>query len=207
MLTEERGIDLLRWIETNARISHRSEDLQSPSSWCRFINAVVIGHGDWSVVEHAAVTVIFRVDRAICMEIVRHRMASYTMESTRFCNYSKKEVDFIEPIEYNDSLESWQRWRDSLADAEQTYLFLLKNGQSPQEARSVLPNATAATLSMTTNLRNLRHFLLMRSTKEAHPEMRRIVGPLLAECKRLIPLLYDDLEPGARQIENLGKAR
>ena len=200
MLTEERGIDLLRWIETNARISHRSEDLQSPSSWRRFISAVVIGHGDWSVVEHAAVTVIFRVDRGVTHELVRHRLFSFTQESTRFVNGHKKYPDGLEFIAETDL-------GGALSYCEMAYLAALDNGVSPQIARSVLPNALAATISVTGNLRNWRHFLLMRTSRETHPDFRRVTIPLLAEFKRLIPLLYDDIEPEARQVDNLGKAR
>jgi thymidylate synthase (FAD) len=84
---------------------------------------------------------------------------------------------------------------------------MLEHGASPQIARSVLPNALAATISVTGNLRNWRHFLLMRTSRETHPDFRRVTIPLLAEFKRLIPLLYDDIEPEARQVDNLGKAR
>lgn len=203
----EEGVACLRKIEALARISHRSENAQTENSWEKFIKAVVISHGDWSVVEHAYTTVIFRVDRAICMEIVRHRLASYTMESTRFCNYSKKDLDFIAPLGYNEESELWKKWKTSLAQSELNYLFLLEKGQRPQEARSVLPNSTAATLAMTTNLRNLRHFLLMRTSKETHPELRRVTVPLLKEIQQNIPLLFDDIEPNERQIENLKKPR
>lgn len=206
-LTSADGIDMLKWIEFNARISHRSEDKQTDDSWKRFIEAVVLQHGDFSVIEHSNITIVFRVDRAICMEILRHRIASYTMESTRFCNYSKKEIEFISPIGYEETSEIWTRWKDSLANAEQTYLYLLQNNWKPQEARSVLPNSTAATLSMTMNLRNLRHFLLMRTSRETHPELRRITIPLLIEIQTKIPLLYDDIQPESRQIDNLKKAK
>jgi thymidylate synthase (FAD) len=203
------GIICLQAIERMARISHRAEDKITDDSWKRFIQAVVLDHGDWSVVEHASATVIIRTDRAICMEIVRHRVASYTMESTRFCNYSKKELDFISPLGYNENEndEVWTHWRDSLAQTEQTYLYLLRHGWRPQEARSVLPNCTAATIAITTNLRNLRHFFLMRTSRETHPELRRITIPMLEEFKKRVPLLYDDILPEERQIDNLRKPK
>lgn len=210
MLTEERGIDLLRWIETNARISHRSEDLQSPSSWKRFIDAVVLKKGDWSVCETASVTVILRVDRGVTHELVRHRLFSFVQESTRFVNYGKRELEFVEPVwpsreQAHNPL--FAPWKDHCHASEVDYLLMLEHGASPQIARSVLPNALAATISVTGNLRNWRHFLLMRTSRETHPDFRRVTIPLLAEFKRLIPLLYDDIEPEARQVDNLGKAR
>jgi thymidylate synthase (FAD) len=90
---------------------------------------------------------------------------------------------------------------------EMDYLRLLDNGIRPQEARSVLPNALASTIAVTGNLRNWRHLLLMRTSKETHPDFRRVTVPLLEEFKKFIPILFDDIEPNARQIDNLRKPR
>src|SRR5579859_2233585 len=99
-LGQDTGVQLLRFIEKLARISHRSEDKQTEDSWQKFIQAVVLGHGDWSVVEHASLTVVFRVDRGVTHELVRHRLFSFTQESTRFVNYSKRpDLEFILPSE------------------------------------------------------------------------------------------------------------
>ena len=206
------GVQLLRFIETCARISHRSESGQTEDSWKRFIQAVVLEHGDWSVVEHAALTVIFRVDRGITHELVRHRLFSFTQESTRFVNYAKKgqDLEFIRPIEWvgKDTFNKLDfAWSYFVSESERTYFDLLALGSRPQEARSVLPNSLAATVACTGNLRNWRHFLLMRTSKETHPDFRRVTDPLLAEFKQNVPLLFDDIEPGQRQIENMRKAR
>jgi thymidylate synthase (FAD) len=206
------GVQLLQYIEKMARISHRSESGQTEDSWKRFIEAVVLNHGDWSVTEHCNLSVIFRVDRGITHELVRHRLFSFTQESTRFVNYAKKgqELEFIRPIEWEnkDNLNQFNfEWSQACAESERTYFNLLALGSRPQEARSVLPNSLAATIAVTGNLRNWRHFLLMRSSKETHPDFRRVVDPLLAEFKKNIPLLFQDIEPGQRQIENMRKAR
>ena len=95
----------------------------------------------------------------------------------------------------------------AIDEAERSYRGLLAKGWRPQEARSVLPNALASKIWMTGNLRNWRHFFLMRTTKEAHPQMRQVTIPLLAEFQKVIPVLYEDIEPGASQIENARKAR
>jgi thymidylate synthase (FAD) len=201
------GVEMLRFIEQQARISHASESLQTQDSWKRFIQAVVIEHGDWSVTEHASITVTFRIDRGLTHEIVRHRLFSFTQESTRFVNYYKRdeELSFIRPADLSD--ESFYMWAHAIAESERTYFDLVSSGQRPQEARSVLPNALAARIAVTGNLRNWRHFLLMRTTKETHSDLRRETIPLLEEFKRVFPLLYDDIEPNARQIDNLKKAR
>jgi thymidylate synthase (FAD) len=208
-LTPEEGIKLLRWVEWNARISHRSEDKQTDDSWRRFIEAVVVQHGDWSVTEHASVTAILRTDRGITHELVRHRLASYTQESTRFVSAGKKYaegIEFIVPSKLKDTTAEWY-FMDSVNLAEKNYLDMIGEGVRPQEARSVLPNATAATISMTSNLRNWRLFFMSRVTLEAHPDMRRLTIPMLAEFKRCIPVLYDDIESEVKQSISLARAR
>jgi thymidylate synthase (FAD) len=200
------GIEELRHIEKIARCSHRSEDSQSEASWERFLESVLIARGDWSVAEHSSAIILFRVDRGITHELVRHRLFSFTQESTRFVRYdgSKRDLEFIRPVDLIDPTGYWQETIEQCAYA---YESLLEAHVRPQEARSVLPNALASTIIVTGNFRNWRHFLLMRTTKETHPDMRRVTIPLLAEFKARIPLLYDDIEPYARQIDNLRKPR
>ena len=208
--TPEGGLIALRAIESMARISHHSEDAQTEDSWKRFIEAVVIQHGDWSVVEHGVASVIFRVDRGITHELVRHRLFSFTQESTRFVNGAKKYPDGLEFI----MPEGWHAtssdtkihvWCRSMEKAETDYLTLLQCGIRPQEARSVLPNALASTVGVTGNFRAWRWFFLARTTKESHPDMRRVTIPLLAQFKEKIPVLFDDIEPEARQIDHAKK--
>jgi len=208
--TEEGGLIALRAIEAMARISHKSEDAQTNDSWRRFLQAVVIEHGDWSVVEHATASVLFRVDRGITHELVRHRLFAYTQESTRFVNYQKKggELEFIMPNGWfasSSDTKIWS-WVQSIQAAETEYLTMLGCGAKPQEARSVLPNSLASTIGMTGNLRAWRWFFLARTSRESHPDMRRVTIPLLAVFKQRIPLLYDDIEPESRQIDNFKKA-
>jgi thymidylate synthase (FAD) len=209
-LGEKQGIQLLQKIEHMARISHRSEDKQTPDTWDKFVRAVVIGHGDWSVVEHASATVVFRVDRGVTHELVRHRLFSFTQESTRFVNGRKSYPDgleFVMPSECYADLKAKTWIAQSFRYAEVSYFQLLDRPVRPQEARSVLPNALAATIAVTGNLRNWRHLFLMRTSKETHPDFRRVTIPLLEEFKKLIPILYEDIEPNARQIDNLRKPR
>lgn len=204
--TKDEGIKLLQKIEYCGRISHRSEEAQTDDSYRRFIEAVVLGHGDWSIVEHASATVLFTVDRGITHEIVRHRLAAYTQESTRFVNYEKKiEPSCVQPMGL--TYGGTEIWKDAVDRSEEAYLRLLGTGCPPQIARSVFPNSLAAKLVMTCNLRNWRHFFLMRTSKESHPQMREVTIPLLAQFKERIPILYDDIMPEARQIDNMRKPR
>ena len=202
---QEDGIERLRFIESMARISHRSEEGQTADSWKRFVKFVVMDKGDWSVVEHAYATILFRVDRGVTHELVRHRLFSFTQESTRFVNYGKKgNMDFILPvgIDPNDP-----DFRLAFESAEGEYLAQLQAGRPPQVARAVLPNALASTIAVTGNLRNWRHLLIMRTTKETHPDFRRVMIPLLAEMQQRIPILYDDIIPEQKQSEALSKPR
>jgi thymidylate synthase (FAD) len=201
--TESMGATLLRHIEWCARISHRSEEAEPDTE--RFLRSVVLNHGDWSVVEHASVSCDFYVDRGITHEIVRHRLFSFTQESTRFVNYEKKiPPSFVVPPMCTASKIVWDRHID---DCEQAYRALLASGEPPQIARSVFPNALASRIIITGNLRNWRHFLLMRTTKEAHPQMRQVTIPLLQEFQEKIPIFYEDIEPMAKQADNIRKGR
>lgn len=214
---ENDGIICLQIIEHLGRISHRSEDKQTEDSWKKFIPSIVIGHGDWSITEHASSTVIFRVDRGVTHELVRHRLFSFTQESTRFVNYEKidqatgervRDIEFIKPqFGGDDPVNASASWNAEMYRAEQAYKEQIEMGQSPQIARSVLPNALAASIAVTGNLRNWRHFFLMRTSLETHPDMRIITIPLLESFKKRIPILYDDIEPEKRQIDNLKKPR
>lgn len=206
----DAGIRLLRKIEWCGRISHRSEEAQTDDSWERFLRAVVLGHGDWSIVEHASVSVDILVDRGITHEIVRHRLFSFTQESTRFVNYEKKmPASFVDPFAEcgDDAVLTGKVWDDAIAHAENSYKALLGLGCSPQIARSVFPNALASRIIVTGNLRNWRHFFIMRTTKEAHPQMREVTIPLLAEFQEKIPILFEDIVPMAKQSEGMRSAR
>lgn len=226
------GIGLLQRVEWASRISHRSEDKVTDDSWKRIIQSVVIDHGDWSVTEHASVTADVYVDRGITHEWVRHRIGGYTQESTRFVNYEKKmPPSFIYPqvdVECGFCLsghaheiigDEWRHdgderdcaydtdWLEAIAMAESKYIRLLGKGWRPQEARSVFPNALASRLIVTYNLRSWRHFFIMRTCAEAHPQMRQVTIPLLKEFQEKIPLLYDDITPNQKQAEAMKKAR
>jgi thymidylate synthase (FAD) len=207
------GLKQLRKIEYMARISHRSEEAQTALSYDRFIRFVVLNKGDWSVVEHGYLTVIFYVDRGITHEIVRHRIASYTQESTRFVNYTKKQLpNFIYPKGMEDTpdgiiCERDPDWMKAIETCEESYQKLVGKGWAPQLARSVFPNALGSKIAMSCNLRNWRHFLLMRSTREAHPQMRQVIDPLLEAMKYFFPIIFEDIIAGATQAENLKKMR
>jgi thymidylate synthase (FAD) len=193
-------------VEYFARISHRSEEQQTEDSWERFLTSVVLKHGDWSVTEHVNVSVDAVVDRGIMAEWTRHRLGAYTVESTRFVRYgAKRNLCFIEPIGLYDG--GLSAWAGAMQEAEIAYDVMLESGETPQIARSVLPMSLATRMAVTYNLRNWRHFFLMRTSREAHPQMREVTIPLLAQFQERIPLLFDDIFPNEPQVHNLSKPR
>lgn len=159
-----------------------------------------------SIIEHASVSVDFLVDRGVTHELVRHRLFSVTQESTRFVRYGvKRDLCFVQPAGLDP--DGIRAWTVAMEEAETAYDVLLESGQPPQIARSALPNALASRLAMTGNLRNWRHLFLMRTTKESHPQMRQVTIPLLEEFRHKLPILYEDIEPLAKQSDNLKKMR
>ena len=219
--TAEDGVALLRHIERFSRISHRSEDSMTADSWKRIIKFVLIDKGDWSVAEHSIASVIMRLSRGITHELVRHRIASYTQESTRFVNYGKKDkeknqMEFVLPLELTEQPgRTWtQTQADALKDFEQgcwedeaRYHRQLARGITPQVARDGLPHALASTIAITMNLRSWRHIFMMRSTKETHDDFRRVLDKVFVDFKERIPIIYDDIEAGLKQSESLSKPR
>ena len=193
----EGGIEELQHIEKIGRVCYKSEDkiTEDGESAKKFVK-MIIDKGHEAMTEHSSLSVKFTVDRGVSRELVRHRIASFAQESTRYCNYSKEKFDngvtFIKPFFFDDV--KYQRWLSAMADAESAYLDLLNCGASPQEARSVLPNSTKTEITITANYRVWRNFFKLRTTKAAHPQMREVVVLLLAELKEKLPIIFDDIK-------------
>ena len=195
-ITQIDGDAVLKLIETCGRTCYKSEDKITSDSAKEFVKLIISRKHD-AVLEHYSFTVRFIIDRGISHEIVRHRIASYCQESTRYCNYSKDKFDnnitFIEPCFWGRNTDKHNRWLDLCEQSEFAYMDLVNAGATPQEARSVLPNSLKTELIMTANLKSWRNFFKLRTSKMTHPQMREIAIPLLAECKQLIPIVFDDI--------------
>jgi len=190
------GEEILKKIEKAGRTCYKSEDKITEDSAKEFIQKI-IKSGHESVLEHEKVTVRIICDRGVTHEIVRHRIASYSQESTRYCNYSKGEfggeITVIRPFFWNQNTKLYRLWREAVGYSQGYYLELIKSGASPQEARSVLPNSLKTEIVVTYNLREWRLFFIQRTSPKAHPQMREITIPMLKEFKRLIPIIFDDI--------------
>lgn len=185
--------DVLRRLERYARVCYKSEDKQNENS--DFLNKI-IRSGHESVIEHEKITVLFIVDRGVSHEIVRHRIASYSQESTRYCNYGQGtfggEITVVEPFFFKQK-ELYNIWEKSCLTSEQAYLSMLKNHCSPQEARSVLPNSLKTEIVVTFNFREWRHFFKLRCAPNAHPQMREVTIPLLLCFKEYLYPIFGDI--------------
>jgi thymidylate synthase (FAD) len=193
ILGEINGSALLQAIEAAGRTCYKSEDAITDESAPAFVHSI-IERGHESVLEHQSISVRVICDRGVSHEIVRHRIASYSQESTRYCNYGKSgEVTFIRPCFWTDDSLIMKVWETQMQSAENCYLQMLKHGALPQEARSVLPNSLKTEIVMTMNLREWRHFFKLRIAPSAHPQMRQLTISMLARFQRLIPIVFDDI--------------
>ncbi len=189
---------MLRNIEAAGRVCYRSEANVTEGSAERFIQRIVKS-GHESVIEHEKITVKIICDRGVTHEIVRHRIASYSQESTRYCNYSQdrfgNELTFIDPCFWEKDSEAYALWEKQMQSAEDSYLALLKAGATPEQARSVLPNSLKTEIMVTMDLREWRHYLRLRTSKRAHPQIREISIPILRKFQELLPVVFEDIQP------------
>lgn len=196
----------LQLIEAAGRTCYKSEDKITITSAGKFA-MMILQRGHESVLEHASATVRIICDRGVSHEIVRHRLASYSQESTRYCDYgSGGHVCFVIPpwlqtigigiyklLKLAGPACPEHEWFNAMKNAEDSYLALRAAGWRPEQARSVLPNSLKTEVVMTANFREWRHFFALRTTPAAHPQMREIAIPLLEEFRARVPILFEDL--------------
>ena len=190
------GAEILTQIESAGRTCYKSENRINADSAKRFVKRI-LDSGHHSVIEHVNITVRFVCDRGVTHELVRHRLASYSQESTRYANYSEdkfgKEITVIRPLFWAEGSEDYLEWLSAMKLAEKAYMRLIKIGSRPEEARSVLPNSLKTEIVITCNVREWRHILSLRCSPAAHPQMREIMLPLLAEFHDILPVIFDDI--------------
>lgn len=188
---------ILTNLEIAGRVCYKSENKITENSKEEFIKGI-INRGHESVLEHEKISVRIVCDRGITHEIVRHRIASYSQESTRYCNYNSEkfgnELTFIKPYFWEEDSEEYKEWLDVMQVVETTYLNMIANGVQPQQARSILPNSLKTEIIVTMDLREWRHFFKLRTAAAAHPQMREITIPMLSEFKNVLPVIFDDIE-------------
>ena len=200
------GEEILKNIERAGRTCYKSEDKITEDSARKFV-AAIIKSGHESVIEHEKITVRIICDRGVTHEIVRHRIASYSQESTRYCNYASEKfgseiscIDLASGFRYdlNDERDraKYEIWRSAMCAAEKYYFELIEAGAKPEEARSVLPNSLKTEIVITMNLREWRHFFRLRTSNRAHPQIREIGEMLLELFVSRYPVFFEDLCAG-----------
>jgi thymidylate synthase (FAD) len=193
--SEIDGKKILINLEKAGRTCYKSEGNIGEGTAEKFIRNV-IKRGHESVLEHEKITVRFICDRGVTHEMVRHRLASYSQESSRYCNYSQdkfsNEITFIKP-RIPMTQEQYYCWSKAMNYAEKSYFDLIANGAKPDLARGVLPTDVKTEIVMSCNLREWRHFFKMRCDSAAHPNIRYLARELCTELKRLIPVIFDDI--------------
>lgn len=217
----EHATTILKHLEKCARTCYKSEHKITDASAPDFVRRMVRVKKHESTIEHASATVRFICDRGVSHELVRHRLAAFSQESTRYCNYCKEQfgddLTFILPLWYNDmfyaSEDRWlllgptpncdfdakllarrNAWWRACSVAEREYKVMIDNGAPAQEARDVLPNSLKTEVVMTCNMREWRHVFSMRTSSQAHPQMSQLMRPLLAEFKKHLEPLFGDIE-------------
>lgn len=207
----EGGIKELQHIEKIGRVCYKSEDriTEDGESAKKFVG-MLIRNGHEAMIEHSSLSVKFTVDRGVSHELVRHRIASFAQESTRYCNYANNKlggectyIDIAPGIDLDTKMKNiskeevdavYDEWVLAMEDAEKHYMRMLELGATPQIARSVLPNSTKTEITITANYREWRNFFKLRVPKTAHPQMREVTIELLKELKTRIPVIFDDIE-------------
>jgi thymidylate synthase (FAD) len=199
VLTELNEREICSFIENIGRTCYKSGANITEESYTKFIGNI-LKRGHLSVIEHFSISIRIICDRGVTHELVRHRLSSYSQESTRYVNLGNTDIEFIRPCfwDVNDEKEGsynkemFQMWKDAMLFAEATYKRLLLNTASPQEARSVLPNSVKTEIVITTNLRVWLHILKLRLSTDAHPQMREIMQMIYKELNANLPIIFNE---------------
>ncbi len=193
---------VLKKIERIGRVCYKSEDKISEGSAETFIRSLIV-RGHESVIEHQNITIKVICDRGVTHEIVRHRIASYSQESTRYCRYSDEKFEgqisvidiktgFNWDLNNHKDAMKYSIWLRAMEDADRHYQAMISAGAKPEEARSVLPNSTKTEIVMTMNLRTWRHFIRLRDSKRAHPQAQEVAHKIAEEFCERYPVFFED---------------
>ena len=190
------GKKIMKRIERACRTCYRSEGKITEDSYKNLINNCIT-RGHESVLEHEKVTVRIYSDVGSYKDLTRHRFASFSVESTRYCSYDKdkygNEIAFMNPV-YIENKEMYETWKKTMQEIENSYIEMKKLGATTDMCRELLPHSTAGEYTMTANIREWKHILSLRTTKHVHPSIRQVLIPLLKYFKEEMPEIFGDVE-------------
>ncbi len=198
VLTPIDGVNILKTVESAARTCYKSEQLNNGDleKTKRFIGGV-IRSGHESVLEHVPISVKLVCSVGTYKDLSRHRHASFSIQSTRYCDYSKDrfggELSFIKPVNIKEGTPEYREWLFAMRSVEESYHKMSALGMKPDQKRLVLPHSTAAEVVMTANLREWRHVLGLRASTKSHPEVTALMRELLFKLAKEIPIVFDDV--------------
>lgn len=190
------GIKIMKNIERACRTCYRSEGKISEESYKTLLNNCIT-RGHESVLEHEKITVRMFCDIGVYKDLTRHRIASFSIESTRYCNYGKdkfdNEIKFIKPCNIEEGTSIYNNWVNICKEIENSYLEMSKEGALPDQLRMILPHSTAAEVTMTANIREWRHILELRTSAHTHPSVRQVLIPVLLYFKEIMPEIFENV--------------
>ncbi|MDM8518136.1 FAD-dependent thymidylate synthase [Desulfobacterales bacterium HSG16] len=182
----------LERIEKAGRTCYKSEDRINPGSSGQFAK-MLINRGHVTVIEHVSASLRLITNRGVTHELVRHRLCSFSQESTRYVRYDGS-MEFIRPVWWDQWIDEEKKiWTDAMEKAESAYLALTKLGSRPEQAREVLPNSLKTEIVITANLREWRHIFNLRCAKQAHPQIRLLMLSILKGFHEAVPVIFADL--------------
>ena len=190
------GVKIMKRIERACRTCYRSEDKISEESYKNLLTNC-LNRGHESVLEHEKITVRIYSDIGTYKDLTRHRFASFSVESTRYCSYNKdkygNEIAVVNPV-YMEDKEVFETWKKAIEDMEKAYMKMKELGASTDMCREILPHSTAAEYTMTANIREWKHILELRTTNHVHPAIRQVLIPLLLLFKEQMPEIFGNIE-------------
>jgi len=188
---------IMKNLERACRTCYRSEDKITEESYKTLLKNC-INRGHESILEHEKITIRMICDIGVYKDLTRHRHASFSIESTRYCNYGKdkfeNQIKFIKPVNIEEGTEIYEEWKKSLEEIEKHYIKMVELGATPDQMRMILPHSTAALVTMTANIREWKHIFSLRCTKHAHPAVEQVMIPLLLHFKKHMPEIFENIE-------------
>lgn len=197
IMTPIDGKVILKHLELCARNCYKSEGSITEESAEKMIKKIIeLKHE--AMIEHFSISVKFTTDLSFYKDVTRHRVASFAIESTRYCMYAKEkfgsELTVTKPCNIIEGTPEYAEWLRCMQDIERAYLAMAALGCKPDQCRMLLPHSVKADVILTANLREWRHIIKLRAAKAAHPCIQELMKPLLKEFSEKIPVIFDDLK-------------
>lgn len=217
LIDDDTSSSPTKLIELAMRNCYKSEDKITADSYKKIIPSV-ISKGHTSTIEHVSFTFRIITSRDVLQELVRHRIASYSVESTRYCNYNKKGMQFVKPAfvseeDLNKAIELYKysksdldnllnsdsisndikcifRWLEDIKAAEISYNYMIEHGWKPQQARAILPGCLKTEIVMTMNCRSLLNFIELRTSNSAHPDIVVVAKEIKKIVTEICPEIF-----------------